>query len=376
MISIDRTLLGADYSGDALERHQAYAKLAGQLDIVVLTKKGLNKKKISPELTAYPTNSKNKLNYVFDAFEIAKKIYWPDKFDLIVTQDPFLTGLIGWIVKKRFKAPLLIHFHGDFWQNKYWLREKGRWWFNWFFFLLSKFIINGADGIRVVSLGIKSKLVKNKIAKSKIRIISTPVDLSKFIYCDPAKVKDYRQQHKNSKTIINVGRDDPSKDYKTLIQAIKLIKEKYSKIAFWQYGANLPLNDMFKLDENTFLSSVGKIDQADLSNRYHASDVYVSSSRHESFGKVLVEAMAAGLPVVATDTTGSREVVIDGVNGFLTPIGDSQALAKKILFLFNNPVQAKAMGRAGREMVKEKFDQQEVINKIIKFWRDLAIKND
>ena len=374
MISIDRTLLGADYSGDAVDRHQIYAKLAGQLDIIVLTKKGFNKKKISPELTIYPTNSRNKLSYVFDAFEIAKKLYWPDKFNLVVTQDPFLNGLIGWIVKKRFKAPLLIHFHGDFWDNKYWLLEKGRWWFNWFFLLISKIVVYKADGIKVVSSGIKRKLVRGGVNKSKIRVIPTPIDLSNFIYCDPEKVRNYRQLHKNSKTIINVGRNDPSKDYKTLIQAIKLVKEKYGKIAFWQHDANLPLSNMFKFDENTFLSSTGKVDQSDLSNRYHASDVYVSSSKHESFGKVLVEAMAAGLPVVATNTTGSREIVIDGINGFLVPIGDSQALAKKILFLFNNPAQAKAMGQAGRKMVKEKFDQQEMVSKIIKFWKALQVK--
>ena len=176
MISIDRTLLGTDYSGDVLERHQKYAQLAGKLDIIVLSKKAqssdrvksFSKNKISPELTVYPTNSSRKINYISDVFEIAKKIYWPDKFHLIVTQDPFLTGLAGWLIKKRFKVPLLVHFHGDFWRNKYWLRER---WFNPMFLVLSKFLIKGADGIRVVSSGIKKKLIKAGIDKSKIKVI-------------------------------------------------------------------------------------------------------------------------------------------------------------------------------------------------------------
>jgi len=370
MISLDKTLLGVDYSGDVLERHQKYAQGVDKLEIIVFSKKGFKKRKIDDRLTIYPTNSSNKLAYLFDAFNIAKDIYWPDGFDLIVTQDPFLTGWTGWVLKKRFKAPLLVHFHGDFWQNKYWLKER---WFNPIFLFLSKFLVDGANGIRVVSSGIRRKLIAAGVGKKKIRVIPTPIDVGRFIYCEPEKVRSFREKvHKRSKTIINVGRDDPSKDYDTLIETIKLVREKYSKLSFWQIGADLPLGDKIKIDENMVLLSTDKIDQKELVNYYHASDVYVSSSCHESFGKVLVEAMAAGLPVVATDTTGSKEIVRNGISGYLVPIGDSVALARKILHLLNNSDQAKKMGQAGRQIAKEKFDQEKVIKKIIKFWQDLV----
>ncbi len=393
MISIDRTLLGADYSGDVLERHQKYAQRAGQLDIIVFSKRSFRKRKINPQLTFYPTNSKTKLNYVFDAYAIAKSIYWPDKprtfrglfkslmprascsrkvrgkFDLIVAQDPFLTGLAGWLIKKRFKIPLLIHFHGDFWQNKYWLREK---WYNFILLWLSKFLVKRADGIKVVSSGIKDKLVEAGVDKKKIRVIPTPVDLNKFIYCNPEEVRKFRKKHQNRKTIINVGRQDPSKDYSTLYKTIALIYNDYKRLAFWQVGNKDYLPEKIKTDENLILISSGKVKQEELANYYHAADVYVSSSRHESFGKVLIEAMAAGLPVVATATTGSKEIVKDGENGFLVSIGDSQALARKVLYLLNNPAKAKEMGENGRKMVKEKFNQQKIIKRIVKFWQDLC----
>ncbi len=372
MISLDRTLLGTDYSGDVLERHQEYAEKAGSLDIIIMSKKRFKRRKISPQLTIYPTNSSTKLKYIFDAFRIAKEIYWPDKFDLTVSQDPFLTGLTGWLIKKRFKVPLLIHFHGDFWQNKYWLLEKRRWWFNWFFLILSKFLVDGADGLRVVSSGVRDKLVKGGVDKKKIRIIPTPVNLDKFIYCNPEEVRKFRKKHQNRKTIINVGRQDPSKDYSTLYKATVLIYSDYKRLVFWQVGNKDYLPEKIKTDENLILISSGRIKQKELVNYYHAADVYVSSSKHESFGKVLIEAMAAGLPVVATATTGSQEIIKDGLNGFLVPIGDSQALARKILYLLNNPAKAKEMGENGRQMVKERFDQQKIIKKIIDFWQDLC----
>lgn len=368
MIGTDRTWFGADYTGDLIERHKEYVKQLGsqfdRLDIIVFSKRGFNKKKFGDNLRAYPTNSLFKIFYVWNAYRIGMK---HKDSDLIVCQDPFLSGLTGWLLKIRLKAPLLIHFHGDFWENRYWLIEKKRWWFNWLFLFLSKLLTKRADGIRVVSSGIRNKLIAAGINKKKIRVISTPFKLEKP---DLQKVKNFREQHhQNRKTIINVGRQDPSKDYDTLLKAISLVYDKYKNFAFWQVGGHI---SSVRTSEGLIWSSTGKIEQTELTNYYHASDIYVSSSVHESFGKVLVEAMAAGLPVVATSTTGSKEIIVNGKNGFLVPIGDSQALAKKILYLLNNPEKAKQMGEVGKKIAKNKFDRQKNIKKIVNFWQDLV----
>ena len=137
--------------------------------------------------------------------------------------------------------------------------------------------------------------------------------------------------------IINVGRNDPAKYYLTLFKAIGLVYEKYKNFSFFQIGAGLDLKNEFRQLENIRFKGLKELSQDKLIDYYHAAEVYVSSSKHESFGKVLVEALAAGLPVVATATTGSKEIVKDGENGFLVSIGDSEALARKIIYLLNNP---------------------------------------
>ena len=163
-----------------------------------------------------------------------------------------------------------------------------------------------------------------------------------------------------------------AKDYPTLFKAIELVYRGYKNMAFWQAGLeNLNLREKIKADENLILTLTGKIEPEEITNYYHASDVCISSSKHESFGKVLVEAMACGLPVVATATIGSKEIVVDGKNGFLTPIGDSAALAKKVLYLLNNPETARQMGENGQKMVKEKFNREKIVQKILNFWQDL-----
>jgi len=346
IISLDKTLIGQDYSGDVLERHLEYSKKAGHLDIIVFSKKGFQKKEISKQLSIYPTNSRIKLNYIFDALKIARRIIARKKIDLVVTQEPFITALTGWRIKKTFKIPLLVHFHGDFWGNRYWLKEK---WYNFILLLLSKFLVKKADGIRVVSSGIKNKLIKNGISENKVRVIPTPVDLDKFI-C--------KSDNRKGNVVINVGRNDPSKDFKTLLKAIELVKQQ-KNIVFHQIGAGF---------------DIGKVSQKELIDYYCQSDIYVSSSCHESFGKVLVEAMAAGLALVATATTGSQEIIQDKINGFLVPIGDKKTLAEKIIYLIENPDIAKQMGKAGKKIVEEKFSQKENISKIINFWQDLVNK--
>jgi glycosyltransferase involved in cell wall biosynthesis len=78
-----------------------------------------------------------------------------------------------------------------------------------------------------------------------------------------------------------------------------------------------------------------------------AADVFVHASDREPFGIVVIEALALGTPVVATDTAGPTEVIKDGETGFLTPFGDAQALADRIDHYLSHPETACRIGKAG-----------------------------
>jgi len=125
------------------------------------------------------------------------------------------------------------------------------------------------------------------------------------------------------------------------------------------------------MKKNSFsdIAVIGFKDDKALLPLFTQSAVFVSSSASESFGKVLVEANACGKPVVSTATTGAKEIIQDGVNGFLVPIGDAKALADKIIYLLNNPDKAKEMGENGRLLVKEKYGDN--TQKIISAWQEL-----
>ena len=104
----------------------------------------------------------------------------------------------------------------------------------------------------------------------------------------------------------------------------------------------------------------------DLDSFYTDIDVLILTSDHESFGRVLVEAMCHGRAVVAADVDGVPEVVEDGKTGHLVPAHDIAAYSKKVLELLNNPEHCQMMGYAGRRRFLERFCKSNYQQKLIR----------
>lgn len=99
--------------------------------------------------------------------------------------------------------------------------------------------------------------------------------------------------------------------------------------------------------------------------------VCLPSYYREGVPRVLIEAAAAGRPIVTTDTPGCREIVRDGENGFLVPARDSQALTNALRKLLFNPELRKHMGQKGRKLVEAEFSEEIVIQKTLAVYKDL-----
>jgi glycosyltransferase involved in cell wall biosynthesis len=91
-------------------------------------------------------------------------------------------------------------------------------------------------------------------------------------------------------------------------------------------------------------------------------DVFWLTSNYESFGLATAEAMALGLPVVATDVVGTRDLVVPGVTGLLVPPRDPAALARATLGLFGDPARARALGRAGRLRILDRYSLSRMLD--------------
>jgi len=108
--------------------------------------------------------------------------------------------------------------------------------------------------------------------------------------------------------------------------------------------------------------------RSDVPRMLPALDVFVSASDGEPFGRVIVEAMAAGVPVIATDSGGKREIVEDGVTGVLVPQGDVAALAGAMGTLMRDPRRRAELGEAAREHARSKFSVDRVAREVMTVW--------
>lgn len=96
-----------------------------------------------------------------------------------------------------------------------------------------------------------------------------------------------------------------------------------------------------------------------------AFDILVHPTYKESFGRVIAEAMATGLPVVATYVRGCRELIVHGKTGLLVPYKDIKGLVESISTLLDDSVMSRSMGDAGRNRVVERYDQRAVIERFV-----------
>ena len=166
-----------------------------------------------------------------------------------------------------------------------------------------------------------------------------------------------------------IGRLLKEKGVFELIEAIRLVKRKYPSAHFTILGAidheNLGALKQEILDqllqENLF-EYPGHV--SNIQDWIKDTSVFILPSYREGVPRSTQEAMAIGRPIITTDVPGCRETVIDGVNGFLVPKWNIQALADKMCYFIEHPEQVNIMGMRSREIAQEKFDVNRVNEKL------------
>ncbi|OGY92505.1 MAG: hypothetical protein A3H70_04655, partial [Candidatus Komeilibacteria bacterium RIFCSPLOWO2_02_FULL_48_11] len=123
-----------------------------------------------------------------------------------------------------------------------------------------------------------------------------------------------------------------------------------------------------ELGVDNIVEFAGGVADEELVRLYQKSAVTVlpSIDQSEAFGIVLVESMSCGTPVIASDLPGVRSVFQDGISGFAVPPRDVGKLAERLQYAFNNPERMREMGAAGRKLVEERYDWQEIGDKLLK----------
>jgi glycosyltransferase involved in cell wall biosynthesis len=162
---------------------------------------------------------------------------------------------------------------------------------------------------------------------------------------------------KNNLILLSVGRLVHEKAYDVLIQAIHIVVQEYPNLAVHIAGTGPLQNELqnlitrLELGEQVHLLGI----RNDVSDLMMKADIFVMSSRSEGMPIALLEAMSAGLPIIATRVGGIAEVVNDNVEGILVSPESPDKLAKAILQLIQNPEMRLRMGKRACQKIEEKY---------------------
>ncbi|HSN75858.1 MAG TPA: glycosyltransferase family 4 protein [Anaerolineae bacterium] len=166
-------------------------------------------------------------------------------------------------------------------------------------------------------------------------------------------------------TLLMVGGMNERKDPLLMLQALAFVRQAVPDVVLriagrplaGPFGARVQhtIDDLGLAGHVQFL---GSLDQPQLAQAYATAAVTVLSSRQETSPAVLMEAMAARRPVVATDVGGVAEIVDDGVSGYVTPPGDAAALAERVQRVLLDPTAAASMGAAGRLLAEANYSRE------------------
>ena len=183
---------------------------------------------------------------------------------------------------------------------------------------------------------------------------------------------------KSTKIISIFGRVIPMKGHKVLIKAINILKEKHLDLEL-QIMGHFDENDQYYLSLRSLIVELGLTSyikfcgfKSVIGPIFYSSDIIVSSSiESESFGRTIIEAMAAGKPVVTTRVGAHSELVEDGVTGYLVEPGNPEQLADRIEKLLNNDEFANQMGKLGRRRYEKYFTLKKYMDRLENLYQNL-----
>jgi glycosyltransferase involved in cell wall biosynthesis len=231
-----------------------------------------------------------------------------------------------------------------------------------------------AHGIVANAEAVRAQLVTEGVPSDKITVLYNGLDLDRLaprstslsealslVGVPPALSPPLR---KLVTLVANLRHD--VKDYPMFLRAAGRIHAAIPEAAFLMAGEGMLIEPMRALAAELGIAEsaffLGRCEN--VPDLLRISDVCVLSSSAEGFSNAILEYMAAGKPVVATDVGGAREAIVEGETGYLVPSGDDSAMANQISSLLRNPEQAKAMGEAGRRVVAEKFSTTAQLQKV------------
>lgn len=268
------------------------------------------------------SGGKSFIGAFFNALKLSLSEYtkYPE-IKLITTQDVLYAGVVGYIISIIKRKPLYVQLHGDYLDNPLWFNSNVGYG-NRLMNTVGKWILRKADAIRVVSNRLLKQIVREQDVKEN-KLISIPIGTDLSIFSKAENIP-------RTKTVLFVGRLIPEKEPLLFVSVASAICKKYLDVNIGIAGEGYlkeEMESMFKnegvLDRVKFY---GSLSQRELATIYAQSYCYIHTAGWEGWGMPMIESIAAGCPVVTTDSGCAGEAIRHKETGMVVPVYNEAGL--------------------------------------------------
>lgn len=321
------------------------------------------------------------------------------KIDLIHVHHPMLIGWTALYLGKKYKIPVTYTYHTRYERYVHYLspfnkleelcllkegKVKNKLSRATLYLVKNKLIplgteifANCCDTVFAPSKSMEEYLIENKVS-SNIEILPTGLS-ENYFYEDTEKVNKIRRTYlKNKKFLFcTVSRLSKEKNIEFIIEGLKKLKEKVGDSFNTLIIGNGPLKEELKKRVNDYgmdssVEFLSSIPNEEIGNYYRACDMFLFASTSETQGIVLIEAMAAGNPVVAVRGSGVVEVLKDGVNGYITDFDEDQWV-ERIIEVVGNEKEYRKLKEGAYETGRE-YSEESIGRRAEHFYKEVIRK--
>lgn len=298
-----------------------------------------------------------------DLFNKFKKAHNIINFEIILAQSAFTLATQALKIKQQFNIPIALRLHGED------IRIDQSTGYGWRIDPKKNEIIT--SNIKSVDSCIAiSRTVKNEIYNIDKNIltftINNGVNVNQFRPQKNVSLKKKFNIPTDYKIILMVGRNVKIKSFHLGLIAFSEAIKKFPEMAMIHVGKDGNGDNLQKFAKDLNISnnfySYGPADHSEIAEIYNSSDIFIFPSKAETFGNVTIEAMACGVPCIEFDYGSNHDKIINGVNGYIIPYGDTDQMSNYLLDLVNNKDKYKEFSHSARKHIVSNFSWNRIAN--------------
>lgn len=296
--------------------------------------------------------------------------------NLVHTHTPLGGMILSCLSGKITGVPVINHIHMPHFMNLNPIVRGYQFLLNW--------ITNRLFCAKIIAVSeyVKRAIIRQGAPTRKVAVVYNGINLddSKYIH-SPIKIREEFGLKQNQRIVGTVGRLGEDKGQHILIKAARKVVKDNPDTIFMLIGEDLTRDREYGKMLREIASNSGVKEQiiftgyrSDIMDLINVFDIFVLSSTFwEGLPVVILEAMAAKKPVIATSVGGNPEIVIDGQTGTLVPPEDIDKLAEAIIYHLENPEISRKMGERGYERVKQYFSLSQMLDKIMDIYKEVLM---